>query len=481
MMRILFLRPQRQRRFFSLSLPPLGVMYLASYLRSYFQGEIDVRILDLTIERNGRRALNRVLDGFPPDVIGLSAMTPEDPDLTYFARLLRQRFPASVIVAGGPHPNAAPEHVLRESGVDFVVLGEGEQTILRMAEGLGQGNPVEDLPGLAYLRDGKAVTNPEVDLIQDLDTIPFPAWDLVPILEYCSWRVVNPSMSRHYKRFTTLFTSRSCPYGCAYCHNIFGRQYRTRSPENIYAEMMALESKYGIREFHICDDCFNLKPKRVIDLCDLIIENKRDYRIAFVSGLRGDILTEEVVDKLREAGTYQISVGIETASERLQHLIGRNGNVAGVLSMIDYIRKSGMVTHGFFMFGFPTETREEMEATVETALKANLVTAAFHTVAPYPGTRLFKTWQEKSGQSNFDMRELFFKSSTYNLSEVPTPELHRIIKRVFRTFYWNRRRLLDILRLAPRKRDVLTSVVFHLFLDPRILRIKERITGRKSY
>jgi anaerobic magnesium-protoporphyrin IX monomethyl ester cyclase len=481
MMRVLFVRPQIGRRMLALSLPPLGIMYLASYLRSAFKGDLEVRVVDLTIERQPRRRTWEALDGFQPDLVGFSAMTPEDRDLTFYARLLRQKYPGALLMAGGPHANAAPEHVLRESKVDFVALGEGEQTVLRAVERLRDGDPVQDLPGLAYRKDGETVFNPAVDQIENLDSIPFPAWDLVPLLHYCSWRVVNPSMSRHYKRFTTLFTSRSCPFGCAYCHNIFGKRYRMRSPENVFAEMEALERRYGIQEFHISDDCFNLRPKRVLALCDLIIENKKKYRLAFVSGLRGDILTTAVVDRLREAGTYQISMGIETGSTRLQKLIGRNGDLATLLSIIDYTRRSGIITHGFFMFGFPTETREEMEETVQTALKANLVTAAFHTVAPYPGTGLFKFVEQKYGKDRVDLREMFFKSSTYNLSEVPTEEVHRIIKAVFKAFYWNRSRLYDIWRLAPRKVDVLMSAVFHLFLDPRLLRLRERLTGRRSY
>ena len=481
MMRVLFVRPQRANRWISLSLPPLGVMYIASYLRKYFDEEIDVRILDLTIERNVRKGLDRELRAFTPDLIGLSAMTPEDQDLSYFASMFRQRYPEAYIVAGGPHPNAAPEHVLKESGVDVIALGEGETTTLRLLRKLRNKEDVSDVPGLAYRKNGETVYNPPVDPIEDLDSIPFPAWDLVPLLDYCSWRVVNPSMSRTYKRFTTLFTSRSCPYHCAYCHNIFGTNFRCRSPENIFQEMRELDNRYGIREFHICDDCFNLRPNRVIALCDLILDNKLPYRMAFVSGLRGDILTEEVIEKLREAGTYQISMGIETASERLQKRIGRNGKISKLVAMIDYARKTGIITHGFFMFGFPTETREEMQATADLALKADLVTAAFHTVAPYPGTPFFENLKQKYGEDRISMEEMFFKSSTYNLSEVPTEEVHRIIKTVFRKFYWNRSRLLDILRMAPRKIDVVVSMVFHMLLDPRLLKLKERLTGKKSY
>lgn len=481
MTRVLLLRPQREPRFPALSLPPLGIMYLASYLQEHLGSEVEVRVLDMTIERNAKRALHRVLEGFAPDLVGLSAMTPEEPDLLFFADWFRRRYPRVVIVAGGPHANAAPERVLERCALDFVALGEGERTALRMVRRMAGGQSLDTVPGLACRRDGRTVFNPPVEPIEDLDTIPYPAWERVPILSYCSWRVVNPSMSRHYKRFTTLFTSRSCPFGCAYCHNIFGRKYRARSPENIYGEMQALEDRYGIREFHICDDCFNLKPDRVVELCDRIIGDGKAYRMAFVSGLRGDILTEKVIDKLRAAGTYQISLGIETASDRLQKLIGRNGDIGRLLSVIDYTRRAGIITHGFFMFGFPSETRQEMEATVDVALKANLVTAAFHTVAPYPGTPIFRMLQEKEGRADLPMEEMFFKSSRFNLSEVPTEEMHRLIQDVFHRFYWNRRRLLAILRMAPRKIDLLVSVVFHLLLDPRLTRWKERLTGKKSY
>lgn len=481
MVNILLVRPQKEGRFLALSAPPLGLMYIASYLRRHAAGKVDIRILDLTVERNGREAMSRALDGFLPDIVGLSAMTPEAPDMTHFAGWFKQRFPEALIIAGGPHPNAAVEYVLRDENVDLICLGEGEKTALAMVDRLSRGQDVLDLPGLAYRKNSEIVINAPVEPIEDLDDLPFPARDLVPILDYCHWRVINPSISRHYKRFTTLHTSRACPYPCIFCHNIFGTRYRARSAQNVYQEMRELEDRYGIREFHIADDVFNLHPQRVFDLCDLIVEDGRDYRIAFASGLRGDILTEEIIDRLAAAGTYQISFGIESASDRIQKLVKKNIDISKVIAMIDYARRAGIATHGFFMFGFPTETREEMATTVKVALSANLVTAAFHTVAPYPGTGLFELLKQRMGDKEIRMEELFFKSSTVNLSNVSTVELHRTIKRVFRQFYLSPRRLFGIWRVAPRKIDVLVSAIFHMVLDPRVLRLKKWITGKTHY
>jgi radical SAM superfamily enzyme YgiQ (UPF0313 family) len=478
-MKILFVRPQREARGIALSLPPLGVMYLASYLRERLGDRVDVRILDLTLVRNGRQAMNDALSGFSPDIVGLSALTPEAGDLAYFARFFKRRFPETIVLAGGPHPNAAPEHALAMSGIDAISLGEGERTMLDLVQRLDRGDDWRAAPGLAYLDDEYVVRNELPAQIEDLDTIPFPAWDRVDLLGYCSWRVVNPSVSRHYRRFTTIFTSRSCPFGCTYCHQIFGHGYRARSAENIVAEMEALESRYGIREFHIVDDVFNLKRDRVIDVCDRI--KGRGYKLAFVSGLRGDILTPELIDKLYEAGTYQISFGIESASERIQKLVCRNNNLPKLIENIEHARKIGMITHGFFMFGFPDETREEVDATAKLAMQAKLVTAAFHTVAPYPGTPLFDLLKERAGDNEIRMEEMFFKSSTMNLSSVPTAELHGIVKQLFRRFYLTKGRLSTIWRMAPRKIDVIISMVFHLLLDPRLLRVKQWLTGKTHY
>ncbi len=456
-------------------------MYIASYLGRHAPDKARTRILDLSIARDGKKAMQQALSDFTPDVVGLSAMTPEAPDTAYFAKWFKEKFPKALIIVGGPHPNASPEIVLNTPGVDLLVLGEGEETMHRLVERIDAGEDYRDLPGLAY-RDADGIRiSPAADPIQDLDTLPFPAWDQVPLLEYCSWRVINPSVSRHYKRFTTLFTSRSCPYGCTYCHNIFGTRYRPRSAENIFMEMKTLEERYGIREFHIVDDNFNLDKNRVTALCDRIISEKPAYRLAFVSGLRGDILNEELIEKLHAAGTYQISFGIESASERIQKLVKRNGKIPTLIRNIDFARRIGIVTHGFFMFGFPTETREESLATAELALKANLVTAAFHTVAPYPGTPLYEELKKNDPDREIRLEEMFFKSSTMNLSTMPTEELHRIIRELFRRFYRNPKRLILIWRSAPRKIDVIISTLFHLILDPRLLRLKKWLTGKTHY
>lgn len=480
-MNLLFVRPQRENKLFALSLPPLGVMYIASYLRRYAPGSVNIRILDLSIERNGRTALKRALHNLKPDLIGFSALTPEAPDLAYFAGWFKHKFPDALLVAGGPHPNAAVDQTLNMEGIDLLCLGEGEVTTLELVKRLHEGKGYLDLPGLAYKENGEVRINPQADPIADLDELPFPAWDLVPLLDYCSWRVINPSVSRFYKRFTTLFTSRSCPYGCTYCHNIFGAQYRPRSAANIFAEMNELEDRYGIREFHIVDDNFNLQPERVEDLCDRIIQGKKRYCMAFVSGLRGDILTPALMDRLHSAGTYQISFGIESGSERIQKLVKRNGNIPKLMENISYARKIGIITHGFFMFGFPTETREEVAQTVRLALKADLLTAAFHTVAPFPGTPLYDQLLEKVGSEQIRLEEMYFKSSTMNLSEIPTQELHQTVKRLFRKFYFTRKRIWNIWKHSPRKIDVIVSTIFHLLLDPRLLEFKKRLTGKTHY
>lgn len=480
-MNLLFVRPQQEKRMIALSLPPLGVMYIASYLRRHAPDLARIRILDLSVERDGRKAMKRTLQDFKPDIVGLSALTPEAPDLEYFAGWFKHRFPNALLVAGGPHPNAAPDQTLTMEGIDLLCLGEGEVTTLELVKRLHEGKDYQDLPGLAFKENGDVRINPPADPIADLDELPFPAWDLVPLIKYCSWRVVNPSVSRFYKRFTTLFTSRSCPYGCTYCHNIFGARYRPRSAANIFQEMNELEKRYGIREFHIVDDNFNLQPERVKELCNQIIREKKPYRMAFVSGLRGDILTPELMDLLQAAGTYQISFGIESASDRIQKLVKRNGNIPKLMENISYARKIGIITHGFFMFGFPTETREEVAQTVNLALQADLVSAAFHTVSPFPGTPLYDQLLEQVGSNPVRMEEMYFKSSTMNLSEVPTKEIHQTVKHLFRKFYFTRKRIWNIWKSSPRKIDVLVSIVFHLLLDPRLLEFKKRFTGKINY
>jgi radical SAM superfamily enzyme YgiQ (UPF0313 family) len=194
-----------------------------------------------------------------PDVVGLSAMTYEAGCLHRLAALVKARLPGTVVVAGGPHPSVAAAEVLADPAVDFVVRGEGEETFADLLAGLAaQRADWDACLGISWRRGNEVVHNLDRPVPNDLDAMPFPAWDLVDHSKY--HKVPRGGVIYAHKEFATMFSSRACPWRCTYCHNSYGKKFRERSAENVLAEMELLVRDYGVKEFVFMDDIFNLKP-----------------------------------------------------------------------------------------------------------------------------------------------------------------------------------------------------------------------------
>jgi hypothetical protein len=188
-------------------------------------------------------------------------------------------------------------------------------------------------------------------------------------------------------------TTRGCPYRCLYCHSILGKAFRTRTPASVLAELRHLHDQYGITDFQIIDDNFNLDLPRAKTICDLIVASGMKLTLSFPNAIRGDRVDEELIDKMAAAGTKFISYAVETGSPRLQKLIRKNLNLDQTFRAIEYTTATGIVTRGFFMLGFPTETVAEVERTIDFANASALCGATFFTVVYFPGTELYRLAQ----------------------------------------------------------------------------------------
>ena len=426
---------------------PLGLMCIAAYLRKEYQYEI--KIEDMRLSENGFLNMESTIRTYAPDVVGISALTHESDALPRIAECVKGVNPNTPVLLGGPHATAYPEKAMEVPGIDYLVVGEGEITAGRLIERLLHRRDVSDIKGIVYKKDDRIFTTGRGDIVEDLNDLPMPAHDLIPINAYGNFARMSRTGSGKYM---CLFSSRGCPYRCIYCHNIFGKVFRRRSAENLFNEIDYLYNTYRIRDFEILDDIFNLDRERLIDFCDRIINSNMKVTFAFPNGLRGDILDELQLTRLRQAGTIFIAFAVETGSPRLQKLIRKNIQLDKIKKNIETARALGIHTHGFSMIGFPGETLEEMKMTVEFLVSSKLHTYAMFAVMPFENTELAELARNEGHLPVSDFSMNYWTRKFVNLTSVPSAKINRIRRNTLLRFYLNPSRLFAIARDFPDKR-----------------------------
>jgi len=432
---------------------PLGIMAVASAVRE--AGFDDVHIIDMKAERWTAEECAKRLVELKPDVVGLSAMTYEAGCLHEVAALIKRDLPSATIVAGGPHPSVADTDVMKDTNVDFCVRGEGEYIFIDLVKGLSTlRSDWQDCQGITWRNlDGEVVREPDRAAPPDLDVLPMPAWDLIDHKKYHD--MPRGGLIYAHKEFATMFSSRACPWRCTYCHNSFGKKFRERSGEHVLKEMELLVTEYGVKEFVFMDDIFNLRRERAAAIAQGIIDRGWKVRLTFPNGFRGDILDEELVVLLKKAGMYRCMVAVESASPRIQKVMKKNLKIEKVRHIVDFIAKQGVMVHGAFMLGFPSETEDEMQATIDWAANSSFHTAAFFRVIPFKGTELFEQVEHAGFALPTDWSAYEPYQSDINLSEVPEEKILTLRKSAYRRFYLNPKRMFRIFRLIPNKANML--------------------------
>lgn len=437
---------------------PLGLMYLASSLRvsgNHHASIIDTKADAMTVDDSVD-----ILKQYNPDYIGITGMTYEAGDVHKMADVYKQVFNNTPVIIGGPHPTSSPHEAISDTNIDFLIMGEGEESFADLINAIELNLDFSRIPGLGYRENGEVIIVPrQPPRRKTLDELPFPAWDLIDVDKYMNF--TRQSVVYAHPRYATIFTSRGCPYQCIYCHPVFGKKWQKRSPENILEEMNFLYNNYGIREFHFADDNFNLDHDRAERICDLIVESGLNVHLSFPNGLRGDILTVGLIAKLKQAGCFMISFAVETATPRLQKYLKKNINFEKIKSAIDESARQGILCNGFFMIGFPGENRQEINETLKFAWKSNLHTASFYTVNPFPGTELFEMTRDRIAHSLDDIinRNYNYLSADHGIGELPNAELQKYLRIANIRFYFNPLRLLKTIRTLPNKSQILYLIV----------------------
>lgn len=430
---------------------PIGLAYLSPYLLS---SNFKVEIIDYVVNKYTEDRLIKELEDKKPEIIGITSITPFAFVGLKIAKLAKETLQDSYIVFGGPHATAAPLRVIKEKGIDCVVMGEGERTFSELVKAIKYGKNLGEIKGLIYKGDNEIKQNEPRELISNIDEIPYPAYHLFPVEKYFEYPDMHGLITKN-KRFMPVLSSRGCPYKCIYCHETLGKVFRPRSPENFLGELEMLYHKYGIREFHIEDDTFNVNIDRAKIIMDEIVGRELNVSIQFPSGLRCDRMDEDLVIKMKKAGTFMIALGIETASPRVMKFIKKNLNLEKVKEAVNLITKHKIQVWGYFMIGFPYETMDEIYETINFAKSLNLTYASFSIVTPLPGTELFNI----AIKEGYICEDEYFESTSINYStplmkglNVTQSELVSLKKEAIRKFYLNPKRIFRLLFFALRSR-----------------------------
>lgn len=445
--------------------PPLGLAYIAAVLEKH---GFDVRILDAFAQgldnvelRSGsfirigmsEHSTKKYLREFTPDLVGIScAYTAHAGDAFDIARLVKETLPKAVVAVGGAHATSSARQVLTDPNIDLVVMGEGEETVLELATCLKNGEDISAVKGITTRVDGQIVETPRRPYIQNLDALPFPAWHLLPMQIYLEVQEATRSYSMRPPRMN-IITSRGCPGNCVFCsiHSVWGHRWRSRSPENVVAEMEFLVQQYGVREFYVLDDNLTLNPKRVIKICDLMIKKGLDVKWATPNGVAIWTINEELLVKMKESGYYRITFGIESGNEEILKIIGKPVDLGKAREVIKLCNRIGLWTHSTFIIGFPAEKKESIMKTIDFAKKSWLDFASFYVATPYPGTELHRIYREYNLVSDDDKLQY---GSQYN----------SITKAGYNTLYLTREELDELRNKAYQ--EFLYYKLARLFINP---------------
>lgn len=366
-MRVLLLNP-KSKALDALPIPPLGILYLASYIRE--NGFKDIRVIDDNRERLPVYELAEAILG--SDVIGLTGTTSQFPNAVELSKIARKY--NKLTVYGGSHATALPQESAKY--FDIVVRGEGEETFLDIL----RGKDLNEIQGICY---GDSY-NPDRLFIHNLDDLPYPARDLVPIRDY---------PIRELKRFdgiyTHMMTGRGCSGKCIFCSSpMMWRYPRLMSANRVFGEMMEVHEKYGIKNIHFQDDTFTLNKKRIEDLCNLIIDSKIGFR--FSCQTRPDMVDYPLLQQMSEAGCVQIEFGVESGDPEILKTAKKDYSIPKIQSAFKSARQAGILTCGFFVAGLPGETFKSWLKSILLALRLKTDSSVWTVLMPYPGTEVYR-------------------------------------------------------------------------------------------
>ena len=438
-MRVLLVNPKSHLPIDTRVSPSLGLAYLAAV--SERRGD-EVRIHDGDIEDT---LIQDVARQFKPDLVGITANTTQVMSAWKEAECIKEVAGEAPIVLGGPHPTVLPHESAELPQIDIVARGEGEGTWQELSERLAAGADWRGVAGLTYMHEGEIIDEPDRPSLA-IDVLPRPAYHLFDMKRYTN---LQPATDRIKGFSFPIMTSRGCPYRCSYCSQIMERRWRMRPAEDVVDEWEWLVRDLGAAEIGVLDDSFNINRRRVLEICDLLIERKLSHvPWIMINGIRANLADEELLGRMRAAGCIRTAFGVESGNQDiLDSVIHKQLTLDQVRSAFVAAKTVGMETIGFFMVGMPGETEQTMEETIRFACELDPLVANFSIATPFPGTEMYDMVQENGRilADNWDDFVFFEGKARFEYPNLPAELVERKWKEAYRRFYLRPHRVLRTL------------------------------------
>jgi anaerobic magnesium-protoporphyrin IX monomethyl ester cyclase len=403
------------KKFFT-PIAPLGLAYIAGVL---IKNGIEASIIDQFATKASDNEMLGLIKTENPQVIGFSAMTPTMPDIMRLVSRIRKEQRRIKIVLGNIHATCFPEEVLKDDIADIVVRGEGEVTMLELCQRLGCGSDLKDLAGISFKSDGQITHNPDRELIEDLDSLPFPYWHLLNLDDYRDVPLVAINKARAFP----IMASRGCPYRCYYCSQdkVYNR-VRYRNLEKVVDEMEYFSDKFEIKYFGFNDAYFPADEKTGLEFCNLIIKHKLHKKIKWCTETRVDKVTARLLKAMKESGAHLIMYGIEVGNEKILRSLNKATTLEQARVALKETRKAGILSQGLFILGLPGETVATCEDSINFAKELDCDIVKFNLAMPYPGSRFFDDYRKTNKIDRPEKFTSWFDWLSLSGSLVYTPE-----------------------------------------------------------
>ena len=444
--------------------PPLNVPYLAAVSRSMGH---EVKIIDCPAFNWDYERLKKEISSFSPDLIGISSLTQTYPAALKSAAAAKDACPIALVVLGGSHVTYMDTETLRlEQGVDVVVRGEGEMTLQDLASNFNDKGKFKEISGITYRKNGEIHKNPDRPFIEDLDSLPFPAYDLIDLSQY------GTPKNKHF----SMLTSRGCPFKCTFCvmRLMDGSQLRSRSTKNVVDEMEYIKN-LGATSVSFCDETFTFNKKGVLDICTEI--RKRRINLPWDCQTRVDQVSEDVLSEMKKAGCHYVGFGVESGSQKMLDTMRKGIKIEQAEKAVQLAKRTGLLVGVNMMVGYPGETPDTIKESLHFIKKANPDTVFFMICTPYPGTEYYKLVTDLGWKLDTDWKSYDVVTPVFENPEMSGETLVGI-RREFYDQYYSTRYLFKCVLNHALKRNFYTSTLARSVVSYKIRSLKQKLGMR---